>query len=125
MINLEEVLSIHAILIERFGGTTGVRDQGALEAAIHRPFATFDHQDLYPTVTDKAAALFESIIINHPFLDGNKRTAYVLMRLLLMNNGNDIDATEDDKYSMVISASKGEFRFEDIRSWIQVRLRNI
>jgi death-on-curing protein len=69
--------------------------------------------------------LFESIIINHPFLDGNKRTAYVLMRLLLMNNGHDIEATEDDKYAMVISASTGKLRFEDIRSWIQMRLRHI
>lgn len=125
MIDLKEVLSIHAILIERFGGIVGVRDQGALEAAIHRPFATFDHQDLYPSAVDKAAALFESIIINHPFLDGNKRTAYVLMRLLLMNNGRDIEATEDDKYAMVISASTGKLRFEDIRSWIQKRLRHI
>lgn len=82
MIELRDVLNIHNILIDKFGGSKGVRDQGSLESAINRPFATFDNQDLYPTPWDKAAAILESILINHPFVDGNKRTAYVLMRLI-------------------------------------------
>lgn len=122
MIELRDVLNIHNILIEKFGGSKGIRDQGSLESAINRPFATFDNQDLYPTPEEKSAAILESILINHPFIDGNKRTAYVLMRLILLDNGLDVAATQDDKYKMVISASKGEMRFDEIRNWIQERL---
>jgi death-on-curing protein len=90
MIDIKDVLNIHNILIDKFGGSKGIRDIGLLESAINRPFATFDNKDLYPTPTEKAAAILESILINHPFLDGNKRTAYVLMRLILLENGLDI-----------------------------------
>jgi death on curing protein len=69
-------------LIEEFGGSKGVRDWGGLEAAIARPFATFDQTELYSTPYDKAAAIFESLIINHPFVDGNKRIAYLMMQVL-------------------------------------------
>jgi death-on-curing protein len=122
MIELRDVLNVHSILIDRYGGSRGVRDQGSLESAIHRPFASFDSQELYPTPAEKAAAILESILINHPFIDGNKRTAYVMMRLILLNNGFDILAEQDEKYQMVISASQGDLRFEEIKNWIQTRL---
>jgi death-on-curing protein len=123
MIELKDVLNIHNILIDKFGGSKGIRDSGSLESAINRPFATFDSKDLYPTPSDKAAAILESILINHPFIDGNKRTAYVLMRLVLLDSGLDIVANQNEKYKMVISASTGEMRFEDIKDWIQTRLK--
>ncbi len=123
MIEIRDVLSIHNLLIDKFGGSKGVRDQGLLESAINRPFATFDNQDLYPTHSDKAAAILESILINHPFVDGNKRTAYVLMRLILLDDGYDIAATHDEKYQIVISASKGEARFDEIKSWIEAHIK--
>jgi len=77
MINLRLAGNIHNILIEKFGGSKGIRDAGALESALARPYATFDQLELYPAAVDKAVAIFESIIISHPFIDGNKRTAYV------------------------------------------------
>jgi death on curing protein len=123
MIELRDVLNIHNILIDKFGGSKGIRDKGSLESAINRPFATFDNEDLYPTPSDKAAAILESILINHPFVDGNKRTAYVLMRLILLDHGLDIVADQEDKYKMVISASAGEIRFDDIKTWIRARLQ--
>ena len=123
MIELKDVLNIHNILIEKFGGSNGVRDYGSLESALNRPMATFDKKDLYPNPADKAAAILESILINHPFVDGNKRTAYVLMKLILFEYGLDIVAEQDDKYKMVISASTGDMRFDDIRNWIQARLK--
>jgi death-on-curing protein len=123
MIALKDALNIHHILIDKFGGSKGLRDQGALESAINRPYATFDDQDLYPTPVDKAAAIFESILMNHPFIDGNKRTAYVLMKLVLMESGSDFEAEQDEKYRMVIASSKGEMRFEEIKNWIQDHLR--
>lgn len=123
MIEIRDVLSIHNLLIDKFGGSKGVRDQGLLKSAINRPFATFDNQDLYPAASDKAAAILESILINHPFVDGNKRTAYVLMRLILLDDGYDIAATHDEKYQLVISASKGEARFDEIKSWIEAHIK--
>lgn len=124
MMDLKDVLNIHNILIDRFGGSKGIRDKGSLESAINRPFATFDNNDLYPSPSEKAAAILESILINHPFVDGNKRTAYVLMKLTLLEHGFDIEAGQDEKYKMVIAASKGDIRFDEIKTWIQNRLKN-
>jgi len=124
MINLSEVVLIHDILIERFGGSTGIRDNDALESAINRPFTTFDSKDLYPEVVDKAAALLESLVANHPFIDGNKRIGYVMMRLFLLQNDLDIIATRDEKYELVMAVAKGDLKFEDIKSWVQERIRD-
>ena len=101
----------------------GKRNYGALEAAINRPFATFDQQELYPDPIDKAAAILESILINHPFIDGNKRTGYVLMRLLLLQAAQDIQAGQEEKYNFVISIATGELTFEGIKKWIGERLQ--
>ena len=89
MITLEDVLKIHTILVEKFGGLQGIRDKEILDSAINRPYQTFDSKDLYPSPVDKAAAIIESVVKNHPFSDGNKRTGYVLMRLILLENGLD------------------------------------
>jgi death on curing protein len=118
MIEVSEVEKIHDILIDRFGGAKGIRDKGILESAIGRPFQTFDGKDLYPDPVDKAAAIFESIVSNHPFVDGNKRTAYVLLRLILKRNQLDIKVDQDVKYDFVIKAAKGELTFDKIRAWI-------
>ncbi len=123
MIKLEEVLKIHKLLIDQFGGSDGVRDVGALNSAINRPFATFDKQELYPEPIEKSAAILESIVTNHPFIDGNKRTGYVLARLLLLKSGLDIYATQNDKYDLVIAVSKGELKFEQIKNWLTQRCK--
>lgn len=123
MIEISEVEKIHDILIERFGGAKGIRDKGILESAISRPFQTFDAKDLYPDPVDKAAAIFESIVSNHPFVDGNKRTAYVLMRLILKRNQLDIEVDQDTKYDFVIKAAKEELTFEKIKSWVRNNLK--
>jgi len=118
MISIQSVQAIHEILIDRFGGSKGIRDSGILESAINRPYQTFDQIELYPHPVDKAAAIFESLISNHPFVDGNKRTAYVLLRITLNANGYDIEASQDEKYDFVLSAAKGELKFEQIKAWI-------
>jgi len=123
MIDINEVERIHDILIESFGGATGIRDRGALESAINRPDQTFDGQELYPSPIDKAAAIFESIISNHPFIDGNKRTAYTLMRLVLMESKMDIDLGQNQKFDFIIKAAKGEFTYDQIRTWIKINLK--
>ena len=123
MISEKEVLEIHAILIERFGGSDGIRDKELLDSALNRPYQTFDGNELYPTPIDKAAAILESIVKNHPFVDGNKRTGYVLARLLMMSKQLDIQAEQGQKYQLVISISKGEISFDQIKEWLEKNSR--
>lgn len=124
MIDIQDVIRIHGILIEKFGGTNGIRDRGLLESAISRPFQTFDTVDLYSNPVDKAAALIESILINHPFVDGNKRIGYVLMRLLLIEGGFDILATEEEKYDFVIKIAEGKYHHSEIVDWVIDKISN-
>ncbi len=85
MILLEEAEEIHQMLITAFGGSHGTRDKHSLSSALATPYQTFESKELYPAPIEKAASLIESILVNHPFVDGNKRTGYVLMRMLLIN----------------------------------------
>lgn len=116
------VIAIQAGLIEKHGGASGVRDRSLLESAVFRPFATFDGIKLYPEPADKASAIFESIVINHPFIDGNKRIGYVLMRLILSDYDLDIYASEDEKYSFVIEVTEGKHTIDSIKEWIKKHL---
>ena len=118
MIPLKDVEEIHKLLIETFGGSHGIRDLSSLQSALSRPFDTFQGNELYPTVIIKAAALIESIISNHPFIDGNKRTGYVVTRLFLINNGFDIEGTQDEKYEFVIQIASGQMDFDQIAEWL-------
>ena len=120
---LEEALAIHELQISVFGGSPGLRDQGLLEAALSRPLQTFDGSELYPSLEEKAAALLESIVVNHPFFDGNKRLGYVLMRLVLMEAGKDIKASQEEKFEMVIGVAKGELKAADIAIWLRERMK--
>ena len=119
MISISEVIIIHDILIDKFGGHPGLRDKGLLDSAIFRPFQMFDNKELYPGAIKKSAVLIESIIKNHPFIDGNKRIGYVIMRLFLLENGYDIVATQEEKYDFVIRIAAGESNMDDIIKWIQ------
>ena len=118
MINIDNAIKIQSLLIEKFGGTSGIRDKNQLESALGRPYQTFDKKELYESPVEKAAALIESLIVNHPFIDGNKRFGYIAMRILLLEAGLDIEATEDKKYEFVMSIAKGELKYEDICKWI-------
>lgn len=124
MITFEEVLIIHTRVIKEFGGADGIRDRGLVDAAISRPFQTFDGHELYPSAIEKAAAIIESILNNHPFVDGNKRTGYVLLRLVLLNNNLDITATQAEKYDFVIRIANGTDKFEQIKSWLENNVKS-
>jgi len=123
VISEREVLEIHAILVEEFGGANGVRDKELLDSALNRPFQTFDGAELYPTPIDKAAAILESLVKNHPFSDGNKRTGYVLARLFLMDHNLDIHTDQDEKYKFVIAISTGELNFDQIKEWLEKKVK--
>ena len=119
MISIKETEEIHKLVIEMFGGSHGIRDYNALNSALARPFQTFDNKDLYSDTIQKAASLIESILINHPFIDGNKRTGYVLLRMFLIQNGVDISATQEEKYEFVIGIASGKIKYEQILDWLQ------
>jgi death-on-curing protein len=115
MISVKEVLDIHNILIDEFGGSSGVRDLGSLESALARPFQSFGNEELYPTPILKASAFLESILINHPFIDGNKRTAYTITRLFLLSNNLDITASQNEKYEFITATASGLNDFDNRR----------
>lgn len=119
MISIEQALKIHSIAIEKFGGANGVREMNGLESGLARPFQTFGGEDLYPTMFAKAAAIGESIIMNHPFIDGNKRTGYLLMEALLRYEGYKISCGDEELYNFVINISTGSLSFEEIVEWLK------
>lgn len=119
MITKEEILLIHNQVVQLHSGANGVRDINGLESAIARPFQSFAGDYLYPSCFEKAAAIGESIIINHPFVDGNKRTGYVLMEIVLRLEGFRITSTDEELYQFVIDISTGDKRFEEIAEWLR------
>jgi death on curing protein len=118
MLSLEIVLQIHDAVIYAHGGARGIRDQNALLSAIARPFQGFEEEDLYKTGIEKAAAIAESIIMNHPFVDGNKRTGLVLMEAILREYNFKITCDDLQLYSFIINISNGAIRFEQIVEWL-------
>ena len=119
MITKEEILRYHKLSIGRYGGSHGIRDEGLLESAIARPYQTFGGDDLYQTVYEKAAAILESIIINHPFIDGNKRTGFLAMFAILLKENIKLTDNNEDIYSFTIRVSTGETKFDDIVKWLK------
>ena len=119
MINLDEVLELHSKSIQDYGGSDGIRDMDLLESALARPFQTFDGQDLYPSVFEKAAALAQSLVVNHPFVDGNKRTGTLCMVGYLILNNYSLTATSESLYNFVINISTGNIAFEAIVEWLK------
>jgi death-on-curing protein len=110
-----EALAIHADQIERYGGADGVRDRGLLEAALFRPQTGY-----YGDLIEEAAALWESLTLNHPFVDGNKRTAFAVTYTFLAINGHRILAAPDETSSFIIGAlDTGDFRFDLIADWLR------
>jgi death-on-curing protein len=125
MIYKQEVLLYHQLSIEKYGGAVGIRDEGMLSSAIERPFASYGGADLYVTPFEKAAAILESIIKNHPFVDGNKRTGLIACGALLLRNGYELIATEKDAYDFVIKIASSHLEFEKIVSFIEANTNQI
>lgn len=119
MISLQQILKLHRASLADYGGGEGTRDQGSLESALARPYATFDGEDLYPSALEKAAAIGESIILNHPFVDANKRTGFLAMLLFIDQAGLKIAASEDTRYDFVVAIASGQKVFEEIVAWLK------
>lgn len=110
---------IHADLIHRYGGHTGIRDKHLLASALAQPKMTIAKRFLHRTSFDKAAAYGYHICKNHPFIDGNKCVALVLMDIFLRENHWDLIATEEDAYSTIIALAAGKLSKAQLSSWLQ------
>lgn len=115
----EQVLFIHARLISETGGAHGVRDLGLLQSAVARPQATFESQDLYPDLFAIAAALLESLIGNHAFIDGNKRTAITSAGLFLRGNGYRLVVDNKQLETFVLQCARGLVPQEQMAVWLE------
>lgn len=121
----EQVLFIHARLITETGGEHGYIDLGLLQSAVARPQATFDRQELYPGLFSKAAALLESLIGNHAFLDGNKRTAIAAAALFLRLNGFRLTANNQQLEVFTLQCAQHLLSLDQIEQWLETCSENI
>lgn len=110
-----DALFFHKQLIERYGGAPEVRDVGALESALHRPQTGY-----YDTIIHEAAALLESLVQNHPFVDGNKRVAFAVVDVFLRINGYEIRAISGEMHAFLMALfERGSFDMEHLVPWLQ------
>jgi death-on-curing protein len=113
------VVAIHHRQLAEHGGLEGIRDAGILSSALARPLNAFADSEPKPDLAALAAAYARGIIRNHPFVDGNKRTAYVLARTFLKLNGCDIEASDVEKYQAFIRAAEGTLSETELADWIR------
>ena len=113
------VLAIHDDQIRLYGGRYGVRDTAALDSALHMPQAQFDRHFLHPTIFHMAAAYGFQLSQNHPFIDGNKRTAGMVMLTFLLFNGLQVSASEMDYYDVMMAIANGQMSKDQIAEWLQ------
>ena len=122
-ISLEEVLYLHDIIIAETGGAEGIRDFGLLHSAIERPKASFAGRDLYFDVSSKAASLLYSLILNHPFIDGNKRTAIACFIRFLDINGIVLKTDQKQLIDLVLRIERKKMTIKDVISWFKKQKR--
>jgi death on curing protein len=118
----ETVRAIHHRQIAEHGGSEGLRDEGLLSSALARPQNLLAYGEAPPDLASLAAAYAYGIARNHPFVDGNKRTALVTARTFLLLNGVDLNATQDDKFLTFVSLAHGSISEEELAAWIRKRI---
>jgi len=117
------ILAIHDDQIRLYGGVYGVRDAAGLDSALHTPQAQFDGQFLHSTIFEMAAAYGFHLSQNHPFIDGNKRTAGMVMFTFLKLNGLEPVASEADYYATMMAVASGQMSKEELAAWVQTVVR--
>jgi death-on-curing protein len=122
-LSVEQVLDLHRDLVEDFGGMPAVRERGLLEAAVSRPAMTFGGEDLYGDLAAKAAALMHSLVLNHPFVDGNKRAGAAAAEFVVERNGSVVQATDEEFESVTLALAEGTVAVEALAIWFRQRLR--
>ncbi|MPY88962.1 MAG: type II toxin-antitoxin system death-on-curing family toxin [Luteitalea sp.] len=124
-LSMSQVLELHAAQIAHYGGAKDLRDRGALEAALARPAMTFGGEDLYADVPAKAAALLHSLVLNHPFLDGNKRVGAHAAVLFLTVNDVELLATPEALVAVTLATAEGKVEPEALAIWFRQHSRSL
>lgn len=124
-VSVDEVYAIHKQVVKIGGGIHTLRDPSLLYEAVERPKATFASRDLYPQLEQKAAALIHSLIKGHPFVDGNKRTAYFSMLRFMQKNNRNVKASKQDILTLCVSVANGSMDLGGLTRWIEKRSRKI
>lgn len=122
---VQDIHELHTQLEDVFVLSSGVRDENLLASAVNTPFQTFMGNDLYPSIYDKAAQLCYGIANNHPFTDGNKRTALHSMYVYLIINGFDITATQQEVEKLIINVAAGRTPNTELAYWLKINTKEI
>lgn len=125
LITVEQAIFAHEKIIKATGGSQGIRDFALLESALFRPAASFGGQDLYPTIFEKAAALVHSLLLNHQFVDGNKRTATFLVYRFLMINGYKFSVSNKELVQFTLDIEAKKLDLAGISSWLRNNSKKI
>jgi death on curing protein len=125
LISLEGLVWMHTVAVQEFGGSNGIRDRGLLESALARPLASFGGQNPDDTPFKRAAALAESLVLNHGFVDGNKRTAMYAMAAWLEREGYVIEAERGALRDLALTIASHELSTEQIAGWLEQRSKQI
>lgn len=119
-LTLEQILVIHQDQIEQYGGSHGLRDLALLESAVFRPQSSFSGKELYKTIFDKTAAIMHSLILNHPFIDGNKRTGIVSAVVFLELNGFRLEVSQKELVKTALKIESKELSLENVAEWLKL-----
>ncbi|MEL6776753.1 MAG: type II toxin-antitoxin system death-on-curing family toxin [Cyanobacteria bacterium J06597_16] len=121
-LSLLEIIELHGQIIKSSGGAAGIRDLGLLQSAVAQPLMTFGGEELYPSMAQKAGALGLSIVMNHPFVDGNKRAGHAAMEVFLVLNKIEVKASVDEQEKVILALAAGEMKRDAFVSWLDVHI---
>ena len=121
----EQILILHEELVNKYGGSSGIRDKGMFESAINRPFATFGGNDLYPDIYLKAGAFIQAVVKDHPFVDGNKRTAFAGAFVFLKINKIYLQVKKSEGVKFMINVANKNLSVEEISTWLKKHSKKI
>ena len=124
-LSISEIFELHDRIISSSGGSRGIRDLNLLESSVNQPRQTFDQKDLYPDIVSKAAALCFSLVMNHPFVDGNKRVGHAAMETFLILNGYEIICGVDEQERVMLELAAGKMSRRNFSEWLDNHISHI
>jgi death-on-curing protein len=124
-LTVNEILQLYRQLMRKSGGTVGILSVEALESAVAQPRATFDGNELYPSIIEKAVALGYSLVMNHPFVDGNKRIGHAAMEIFLVLNGFQIVAEIEDQENIILKLAAGNLERDEFTGWLREHVKTV
>ena len=122
-LSLVEILELHRRIVDATGGAAGLRDLGALQSALAQPRASYGSTELYPTLEEQAAALGYSLVLNHPFVDGNKRVGHAAMAVFLALNGHALVSPIDEAERVMLDLAAGTLARSQLVDWLRRSIR--